>query len=155
MNDAPQTSWSAELAAFAAGLRYEDIPDPVVDRAVDLFVDWVGSALAGKGMRPIEIVSSFARTMGPESGPSEILIDGSSSSPLFAAFVNGASSHIAEQDDVHNDEGFRVPAGVRKPPMQEPAGHSRSLWGFRFSADVGDGVTAARKRRDRRERTAP
>lgn len=115
MNDAPQTSWSAELAAFAAGLRYEDIPDPVVDRAVDLFVDWVGSALAGKGMRPIEIVSSFARTMGPESGPSEILIDGSSSSPLFAAFVNGASSHIAEQDDVHNGSVFH-PAAVVFPP---------------------------------------
>src|SRR5690606_7467883 len=115
MNDAPQTSWSAELAAFAAGLRYEDIPDPVVDRAVDLFVDWVGSALAGKGMRPIEIVSSFARTMGPESGPSEILIDGSSSSPLFAAFVNGASSPIAEPDDVHNGSVFH-PAAVVFPP---------------------------------------
>ncbi|WP_210206247.1 hypothetical protein, partial [Aminobacter sp. AP02] len=25
------------------------------------------------------------------------------------------------------DEGFRVPAGVRKPPMQEPASHRRRL----------------------------
>ena len=36
-------------------------------------------------------------------------------------------------------EGFRVPAGVRKPLMQEPTGHSRWLWGFRTAADVGDG----------------
>lgn len=43
-------------------------------------------------------------------------------------------------------EGFRVPAGVRKPLMQEPAGHSRWLWGFRSATDVGDGVTAALKR---------
>lgn len=41
------------------------------------------------------------------------------------------------------DEGFRVPVGVRKPPMQEPAGHSRRLWGFRSAADVDVGPTAA------------
>lgn len=57
--------------------------------------------------------------------------------------------------DVRLGEGFRVPAGVRKPLMQEPAGHSRCLWGFRFLADVGDGVTVSRKRRNRHERTAP
>lgn len=42
-------------------------------------------------------------------------------------------------------EGFRVPAGVRKPLMQEPAGHSRWLWGFRSVADVGAGKIRAGK----------
>ncbi len=42
-------------------------------------------------------------------------------------------------------EEFRAPAGVRKSPRKEPAGHRRWLWGFRFSADVGDGATAAAK----------
>lgn len=44
-----------------------------------------------------------------------------------------------------NGEGFRVPPGVRKPLMQEPAGHSRWLWGFRISAYVVDGTTAVGK----------
>lgn len=105
---------SAELAAFAAKLRYEDIPSEVTARAVDLFVDWVGSALAGKGTRPIEAIASFARAMGPVSGPCEILADRSTSSPLFAALVNGASSHMAEQDDVHNGSVFH-PAAVVFP----------------------------------------
>src|SRR5699024_8310578 len=35
-------------------------------------------------------------------------------SPLFAALVNGASSHIAEQDDVHNGSVFH-PAAVVFP----------------------------------------
>lgn len=109
-----QASPSAILASFAAALRYEDIPPGVVSRAVDLFVDWVGSALAGKGARPIEAIAAFARTMGPASGPCEILADRSSSSPLFAALVNGASSHIAEQDDVHNGSVFH-PAAVVFP----------------------------------------
>ncbi|SIT56173.1 hypothetical protein BQ8794_260029 [Mesorhizobium prunaredense] len=39
-------------------------------------------------------------------------------------------------------EEFRAPAGVRKSPRKEPAGHRRWLWGFRISADVGDGATA-------------
>ncbi len=105
---------SAELASFAAMLRYEDIPAEVGARAIDLFVDWVGSALAGKGTRPIETIAAFARAMGPASGPCEVLADRSTTSPLFAALVNGASSHIAEQDDVHNGSVFH-PAAVVFP----------------------------------------
>ncbi|MBB5751906.1 MmgE/PrpD family protein [Prosthecomicrobium pneumaticum] len=105
---------SARLAAFAAGLRHEDIPGPVAARAVDLFVDWVGSALAGKGVRPVETIAAFARAMGPADGPCEILIDRSGTSPLFSALVNGASSHVAEQDDVHNGSVFH-PAAVVFP----------------------------------------
>ena len=55
---------SAELAAFAAGLRFEDIPKPVVDRAVDFFVDWAGSALSGRGQRAIAMLEKFAADDG-------------------------------------------------------------------------------------------
>ncbi len=34
-----------------------------------------------------------------------------------------------------------MPSGVRKPLMQESAGHSQWLWGFRSAVDVGVGVT--------------
>ena len=105
------------LATFAANLRFEDIPEPVIRRTEDLFLDWVGSALAGKGARAVEILAQFAQSMGPmnaqnqPSGPSEILIHRTSSSPLLAAMVNAASSHVAEQDDVHNGSVFH-PATV-------------------------------------------
>ncbi|MBW7926445.1 MAG: MmgE/PrpD family protein, partial [Burkholderiaceae bacterium] len=65
---------SAELARFAAQLRFEDIPEPVVRRAEDLLVDWFGSALAGKGARPVETIARFFESMGPADGPSEVLI---------------------------------------------------------------------------------
>ena len=55
---------------------------------------------------------------------------------------------------VRNREEFRAPAGVRKSPRKEPAGHRRGLWGFPFSADVGDGATAFGKGRDGCGRTA-
>ncbi|MCD6680622.1 MAG: MmgE/PrpD family protein [Burkholderiaceae bacterium] len=103
------------LARFAAELRFEQIPAAVVRRAEDLFVDWLGSALAGKGARPVETIARFHESMGPAAGPSEILIHRRTSSPLVAAAVNAASSHFAEQDDVHNGSVFH-PAAVVFPP---------------------------------------
>ena len=105
---------SAELAAFASGLRFEDLPGPVVTRAVELFVDWAGSALSGKGQRPIAILERFAATMGPAEGRAEILTARRTTSPLFAALVNAAASHVSEQDDVHNGSVFH-PAAVVFP----------------------------------------
>jgi len=106
---------SLALARFAATLRFEDIPPPVVARAEELFLDWFGSALAGKGSRPVEVVDGFARAMGPHDGPSEVLVSRRGTSPLFASWVNAASSHFAEQDDVHNGSVFH-PAAVVFPP---------------------------------------
>jgi 2-methylcitrate dehydratase PrpD len=104
---------SQQLAAFAANLQFEDIPQDVVRRAEDLFLDWIGSALAGKGARPVETIAAFAQQMGA-LGPCEVLISRTRSTPLFAAMVNGASSHFAEQDDVHNGSVFH-PAAVVFP----------------------------------------
>lgn len=111
---ADRESETQALARFASELRFEHIPQEVIARALDLFVDWVGSALAGKGGRPIETIAAFARTMGPSQGSSEILSDRSRTSPLFAALVNGAASHYVEQDDVHNRSVFH-PAAVVFP----------------------------------------
>ena len=36
----------ATLARFASDLRFDDIPAAVVQRAEDLLLDWIGSALA-------------------------------------------------------------------------------------------------------------
>lgn len=43
-----------ELTSFLANLRYEDLPDEVVERTKDFFLDWAASALAGRGARPVE-----------------------------------------------------------------------------------------------------
>jgi 2-methylcitrate dehydratase PrpD len=94
------------LAEFVAGLDYDDIPSNVIEGAKDLLVDWMGSALAGKGARPVAALERFAAEMGPRDGPSEIVPSGGTTSPLFAALINGAASHVAEQDDVHNGSVF-------------------------------------------------
>ena len=102
------------LAQFAATLRWSDVPAPVQRRAEDLCLDWLASALAGKGARPVESIARFMQAMGPDHGPSEILIHRRGSSPLVAAVANAAASHFAEQDDVHNGSVFH-PAAVVFP----------------------------------------
>ena len=110
---------SRELANFAANLKASDIPSDVMSRAEDLLVDWFGSAVAGKGSRPVETITQFAQNMGgfdnSHAGPSEILISRKSSSPFLATMANAAASHVAEQDDVHNGSVFH-PATVVFPP---------------------------------------
>jgi 2-methylcitrate dehydratase PrpD len=109
MSDHP----SKTLASFAANLRFQDIPQPVVRRCEELLLDWAGSALAGKGARPVETIERFARSMGPvEEAGAEVLISRRFTSPLFAAMVNAASSHFAEQDDVHNGSVLHAGAVV-------------------------------------------
>ena len=117
----PKAPPTAQLAAFAAGLRFDAIPESAVRKTEDLLVDWFGSALAGKGARPVESIARFAAAMGPQTsgevlpaGSAEVLISRSATSPYLAAMVNAAASHVAEQDDVHNGSVFH-PATVVFP----------------------------------------
>lgn len=104
----------AELAAFAAALRFEHIPAHVVRKAEDLLVDWFASAIAGHGARPVASIARFAAAMGPASGPCEVIATRERTSPYLAAMANAAASHVAEQDDVHNGSVFH-PATVVFP----------------------------------------
>jgi 2-methylcitrate dehydratase PrpD len=95
-----------DLAAWAAGLRYADVPEDAVERTKELFLDWAASALAGRGARPVRALEAVAAAMGPEDGPCEVLVSRGRTSPLFAALVNAGSSHMVEQDDLHNASVF-------------------------------------------------
>ncbi len=108
------TTPSATLAQFAAQLRFEEIPTPVLRKTEDLLVDWFGSVVAGHGARPVEAITRFAIATGPEHGTSEVINARRGSSPYLAAMANAAASHVAEQDDVHNGSVFH-PATVVFP----------------------------------------
>ena len=114
---ATQIGTTQALAAFTAGLHFDDLPAEVVRRTEDLFLDWLASVLAGRDAHPVQALSHFAAQMGPSSGPSELLPSRGRTSPLFAALVNGAASHVVEQDDVHNGSVFHPGAVVFSPVL--------------------------------------
>ena len=105
---------SQQLATFAAQLSFDAIPTVVIQKTEDLLVDWFGSCVAGKGARAVEAIAAFAKQMGPQTGAAEVLINRTRTSAYFAAMVNAAASHVAEQDDVHNGSVFH-PATVVFP----------------------------------------
>ncbi len=123
-----------QLSSYLASLRYDVIPDHVVRRAEDLFLDWFGSALAGKDARPVLALENFSRMMGPSHGPSQILTSRKSTSSFFATLVNGAASHVVEQDDLHNSSVFH-PATVIFPPALAVA-QSEKIRGEEFITAV-------------------
>ena len=95
-------SQTRKLCEFLSAIRFEQIPEPVIARTEELFLDWFASALAGKDARPTRIMEKFSAIMGPHAGDSEILVSRKKTSPMFAALINGAASHFVEQDDLHN-----------------------------------------------------
>lgn len=137
---------TATLAAFAASITHGQIPPPVLRRCEDLFLDWLASALAGKGARPVEALARFWLSQGPAEGAAEVLIHRRGSSPMVAAAVNAAASHFAEQDDVHNASVFH-PAAVVFPAalaMAQQLGRSgrellvASIAGYEVGIRVGE-----------------
>lgn len=97
-------SKTKQLAAWVSALRYNDLPQPVVEKTKDFFLDWYACAVGGRQHPAVVAISSFARDMGPPgSGKSEVLHNPThKTSSAFAALVNGAASHVIELDDLHN-----------------------------------------------------
>jgi 2-methylcitrate dehydratase PrpD len=151
MNNSNSTP-TAQLATFAANLRFDAIPAPVVRKTEDLLVDWFGSCIAGKGSRPVESITRFAALMGPgvgvnsSAGTAEVLIDRTRTSPYLAAMANAAASHVAEQDDVHNGSVFHpatvvFPAAVAAAQALGASGQqliAASVVGYEVGIRVGE-----------------
>jgi 2-methylcitrate dehydratase PrpD len=121
-----------ELSEFIASIRYEALPEPVVARTEELFLDWLASALAGRSARPTAALEHFAALMGPSTGASEVLTSRRRSSPFFAALVNGGSSHVVEQDDLHNSSVLHP--GTVVFPAVLAAGQHAGITGRQFIA---------------------
>ncbi|CAN2967682.1 MULTISPECIES: MmgE/PrpD family protein [Pseudomonas] len=90
------------LCRFLAELTYAQLPEHVLARTEELYLDWLASALASQGAHPIPLFERYAQKMGPSSGPAQVIVNGTGTSAYFAALINAASSHLVEQDDLHN-----------------------------------------------------
>jgi 2-methylcitrate dehydratase PrpD len=90
------------LGKFVAGLRYEDLPQNVRERAKLAILDWAGSALAGLDSDSARKVGAVMKELG---GAAESTVVGRSVRipTLHAALLNGVQAAIYEVDDVHLD----------------------------------------------------
>ena len=92
---------TAQLAAFVAGSRWEDIPAPVRHESKRALLNILGAAFAG--CRHAAIDHSLA-VLAPFAGPAEATIIGRSerADALTAAFVNAAGANVLDFCDTHH-----------------------------------------------------
>lgn len=83
------------IAAWAAGLRFEDLPAPAVALARDAVLDTLGVALLGTRLDSVRIAAAMA---GAE-GPCTLLGLGRRAPLPEAALVNGTAAHAELYDD--------------------------------------------------------
>lgn len=103
LNETAAQSRLHNLASWAANLRYEDIPPVVIGRTKEFFLDTIACTIAGRDHAAIIALAELAKKMGPSAGPCEVIpFPSMKTSPAFAALINGACSHVVEQDDLHN-----------------------------------------------------
>jgi 2-methylcitrate dehydratase PrpD len=91
---------TAQVAQYAASLRYDDIPPDVVDRAKQCIADTIAAIIFGYDLPWSRIVVAFAEKNGP-GGKSRILGPGGASvQPPAAALANGTLAHAFEMDNL-------------------------------------------------------
>ncbi len=91
-----------DLACFAAGLRFEDIPARVADHAKSCILDGLGVALFGASLPWTGHVRDLARAQGAHPVAS-FWGTPHRGSVAQAALVNGTAGHAFEMDDIHKE----------------------------------------------------
>jgi len=102
---------SGQLGAFLARMSFNDLTKSQVSKLKMYFLDWLGSAIAGKDGEPVQILLGLIRDLGgtPES---TIIANQTVCNCLLAALANGASSHMVEMDDLHRESILHPAAAI-------------------------------------------
>jgi 2-methylcitrate dehydratase len=93
-----------QLSAYAAALRYEDLPREVVHQAKRLIIDTIGCALGGYGSEPAKIARDLAGSVTCTQ-PATVMLSGQRSSPDLAAFANGVMIRFLDFNDGYTSIG--------------------------------------------------
>jgi 2-methylcitrate dehydratase PrpD len=104
---------TAQLSAFVAGLRFDDIPGAVLEHVKLALVDLVGCALYGSTLPWTRLAHEYV--MSEQAAPASVVWGTSlRASPTLAALANGTAAHAAELDDLHK-ASFHHPSAAVVP----------------------------------------
>jgi 2-methylcitrate dehydratase PrpD len=99
-SDFPKVSGLTDyVSKFIATTAYSDIPDEVIELGKKSILDGLGLALAGSKAQTGSISRHYVESLGICNGKATLIGSAETSSPRFAAFVNGVSIHADDFDD--------------------------------------------------------
>jgi 2-methylcitrate dehydratase PrpD len=138
---------TAILAGFVTRTEYSDLPEAVRQRAKDCLLDWIGSALAGKGTPTDRVTAPVVRELGGP-GRATLIGSGASATPALAALYNGTISAVMEIDDVHELVSLHpgigvIPAALAMAEEAGSPGRDRTRSAMRPTYSVSRGATSA------------
>jgi 2-methylcitrate dehydratase PrpD len=142
--------WLTELAAFCAGLRYDDLPTDVVARTLQVIADCVAAIAAG-AQEP-ETVALTGR-MAPIDQPAgaAIIGIGRSTTPAQAAFLNGTAGTMLEMDEgnqfARGHPGIHVVPAVLAAARQAGASGRDVVTAVALGYEIGARIGIASKLR--------
>nr|WP_265517152.1 MmgE/PrpD family protein [Nitratireductor luteus] len=89
-----------ELARHRAGIRFEDIPDPIRHEAKRALLNFLATSISGANDPTMAV---FAASLSGTAGSRKATVIGRAlkSDHLSAAFLNAASANVADFDDTH------------------------------------------------------
>lgn len=108
-----QENATRDLAAFAANLQFEDLPDSVVDHSKKLILDSLGCGLFGATLPWTKMVAEMVIEEGSHSRAT-LYEQSARTSAANAALVNSTACHAYELDDIHKLSMFH-PGSVAVP----------------------------------------
>jgi 2-methylcitrate dehydratase PrpD len=134
--------YTAKLAGFAASLRFEDIPDSVIEHVKVCLLDAVGCGLFGSTLPWSRILVDTLAEF-EHDGAATIWGGPKKMSPAAAALANGTMVHAFELDDLHK-RTIVHPGSVVVTPALAVAEYLKGVSGKRFLTAViaGYEVTA-------------
>ena len=89
-----------QLARYAAGLRYSDIPAPVIERAKDTIADTIAAIAFGAHLPWSRMILRHAQKRGAGGKARVFAPGGLRLQAPMAAFANGALAHAFEMDNL-------------------------------------------------------
>jgi 2-methylcitrate dehydratase PrpD len=102
-----------DLAAFAASVRYEDLPADVVERIKTSTLDSIGCCLFGATLPWTQCVQAMVEEEGAAPAAS-LFGSGRKASIAGAVLVNATAGHAFELDDIHK-ESIVHPGSIALP----------------------------------------
>jgi 2-methylcitrate dehydratase PrpD len=103
------------LADYAAGLRFDRLPQSTIDAAKRITLDLIGVVFPAQDYGPGRIMNQWVREQGGRGSSTVIGTDIVTSAPQ-AALANGTMAADMEQDDVHPESGMH-PSSVFVPAL--------------------------------------